>query len=106
VDLMTEFDQPDCAFPTPRRAETTTPLQALTMLNHQFTLEMATALSKRIESSAPGDAGAQTRRLFALAYQRPPTAGELRRVVEAIASDGLRSVCRAVLNSNELIYVD
>ena len=38
---MTDFDQPDCAVSTPRRAETTTPLQALTTLNHTFTLDIA-----------------------------------------------------------------
>ena len=48
VDLMTDFDQPDCAFSAPARAETTTPLQALTMLNHRFTLDMATALADRL----------------------------------------------------------
>ena len=46
VDLMTEFDQPDCTFSAPKRSETTTPLQALTMLNHSFTLDMAAALAE------------------------------------------------------------
>jgi hypothetical protein len=35
LDLLTEFDCPDNAFSTPRRASTTTPLQALTMMNHR-----------------------------------------------------------------------
>ena len=41
IDLLTEFDAPDCAFSTPRRTATTTPLQALTLLNHSFTVDMA-----------------------------------------------------------------
>ena len=45
IDLMTDFDQPDCAFSVPRRVATTTPLQALTLLNHAFTLDMAEALA-------------------------------------------------------------
>ena len=54
---MTDFDQPDCAFSAPARAETTTPLQALTMLNHRFTLDMATALADRLRETAGGEVG-------------------------------------------------
>ena len=60
VDLMTDFDQPDCAFATARRAQTTTPLQALTTLNHTFTLDMAQLMAERLRheagerSAAPG----------------------------------------------------
>ena len=48
VDLVSDFDGPDCAAATPRRAITTTPMQALTLLNHQFTLDMAQFLADRI----------------------------------------------------------
>src|SRR5262249_11966056 len=36
VDVLTDFDCPDSAFAAPRRAATTTPLQALTLMNHRF----------------------------------------------------------------------
>ena len=52
VDLLTDFDAPDCAFSVANRANTTTPLQALTMLNHQFTLDMAEALAARLQSES------------------------------------------------------
>lgn len=103
VDLMTDYDQPDCALPAPRRAQTTTPLQALTMLNHGFTLDMAGALAARV---GEGTAAEQAGRLFRLAYQREPSAEETARVAATIGSAGLRAVCRAVLNSSELIYLD
>ncbi|GIW94163.1 MAG: cytochrome c [Pirellulaceae bacterium] len=38
VDLLTDFDCPDSALPAPRRESTVSPLQALTLLNHAFTL--------------------------------------------------------------------
>ena len=39
-----------CAFSTPRRAETTTtPLQALTMLNHSFSVDMAEAFAAQLQ---------------------------------------------------------
>jgi hypothetical protein len=106
VDLMTEFDQPDCAFSTPRRAETTTPLQALTLLNHSFTLDMAEALAARIEKEAGEDRTAQAKHLFQLAYQRPPSHVEHRKCVEVIRQHGLRAMARAVLNSSELLYCE
>ncbi len=68
VDLMTDFDQPDCTFSAPRRAETTTPLQALTMLNHSFTLDMAKALSQRLEAEAGASNTAKIHRAYQLCY--------------------------------------
>ncbi len=110
VDLMTEYDQPDCAFSSPRRAQTTTPLQALTMLNHKFTLDMADALAARVEQSEPkgvsSRAESQVDELFRLTLQRSPADEERRQLSAAIKQTNLRAVCRAVLNSSELIYVD
>ena len=103
VDLMTEYDQPDCTFSTPRRVQTTSPLQALTMLNHSFTLDMANAFAVRIGAA---DVDQQARRAFQLAYQRDPRGEELTRLRTAIRTSGLRAVCRAILNSSELIFLD
>ncbi len=103
VDLMTEFDQPDCAFSSPRRAQTTTPLQALTMLNHAFTIDMAEAFAARVSEGSPAE---QARQVFAIAYQREPNESEQARLAAAIAKSGVRAACRAVLNSSEVIYLD
>lgn len=102
VDLMTEFDQADCSFSTPERAATTTPLQALTMLNHQFTMDMTEALGERI-TDAGGD---QVEAAFRILYQRMPDGAERKRSAEVIQNYGLGVFCRALLNSNELIYLD
>lgn len=108
VDLMTEFDQPDCAFSSPSRVKTTTPLQALTMLNHAFTVDMAEALSQRIEEIVTEERGKRDEVgvLIRLAYQREPSEEETTQLGRAIKTVGLRAVCRAVLNSSELIYAD
>lgn len=106
VDLMTEFDQPDCAFPTPRRAETTTPLQALTMLNHQFTLDMAGFLAERLQGEAGSDRGGQVRRAWELCYSRAPRDDEVAACVDLIERHGLAALCRVLLNTSELIYVE
>ena len=79
---------------------TTTPLQALTLLNHSFTLDMAKALSVRIQS---GDAVTQ---VYRLTFQRQPTAKEHEAASQLIAKHGAEAFCRALLNANELLYLE
>ncbi len=100
VDVLNDFDLPDISLAAPRRANTTTPLQALTLLNHSFTLDLAAALAARLDTSDPvGQA-------YALAFQRPPTAPEKTAALALIARHGREAFCRALLNANELIYLD
>jgi hypothetical protein len=105
IDLMSEFDTPDCAFSTPSRSSTTTPLQALTLMNHSFTFDMAQALAERIESESNDTAG-QIKRAFLLAFSRSPTEEEVWAAELLIGSHGMLSFCRALLNANEFIHVD
>ena len=105
VDLMTEFDQPDCAFSTPRRAQTVTPLQALTMLNHSFSLEMADFFANRLQHDAGDHSAAQIRRAYQLCYSRDPSAEETAACEKLIKEHGLAALCRVLLNTSELIYV-
>lgn len=105
IDLMTDFDSPDCAFSTPRRAETTTPLQALTMLNHDFTLDMSKIMAKRIEQEVGTDALQQLRRAYMLCFSREPTDGEKDACLPFLATHGLRAFCRVLFNTSEFIYV-
>ena len=105
IDLMTEFDQPDCAFSTGRRVQTTTPLQALTSLNHQFTLEMASSLADRISREAGSEAEEQIRRAYTLCYGRAPDSDEQLACAEFAKQHGFPALCRVLLNTSELIYV-
>ena len=117
IDLMTDFDAPDCALSAPRRAVTTTPLQALTMFNHQFTLDMARALAERIDTQLASDDGPRdeavtegnrrrVERAFELTLTRCPTTAEQTAGMELVARHGLPALCRALLNANELIHID
>jgi mono/diheme cytochrome c family protein len=107
VDGLSDFDLPDNAFPVPRRANTTTPLQALTLLNHGFTLDMAAALAGRLEQEAGAtDPAAQVTRAYVLAFQRAPSRKECDAAVKLVTGSGLRAFCRALLNANELIYLE
>ena len=105
VDLMTEFDCPDPAFAEPRRAATTTPLQALTLMNHSFSLDMARAFAERLEHEAKVAAD-QGQRAFVLCYGRNPSPEESSGASKLIQAFGLRAFCRSLLNSSELINVN
>ncbi len=106
VDLLSDFDCPDNASPAPTRAATTTPLQALTLLNHGFTREMSRSLADRLPREAGPDPSAQVARAFFLAFSRLPSSDETQASLALIHRFGLPSFCRALLNTNELISLD
>lgn len=105
VDLLTDFDCPDPAFAVARRASTTTPLQALTLMNHGFSVDMAAALTERVRKEAPAGVAAQVKRAFQLCYARPPAPEELTACLRLVEKHGLQSLSRVLLNSNELVYL-
>jgi cytochrome c553 len=105
VDVLTDFDCPDPAFAEPRRAATTTPLQALTLMNHRFSLDMVRALTERLEREEKSP-DRQIQRAFELVVARAPSEKEFERAKQLVSAHGLRALCRALLNSNELIYVN
>ena len=106
VDILSDFDLPDNAFAVPKRANTTNPLQTLTLLNHRFVLDMAAALSERAVREAGNDPAAQIRRAYAAAFQREPTPKELPAALAIVRSHGMPAFCRGLLNANELIYLE
>jgi hypothetical protein len=107
VDVLTDFDAPDCAYSVSRRVPTTTPLQALALMNHSFTIDMAESFAARLSREAGVEnVPAQIERAFHLAYARSADAAETAAATTLIQNHGLRAFCRAILNSNELIYVD
>jgi hypothetical protein len=79
--------------------------QALNLLNSGFMMQQAGFFAERLEQEAGEDPAGQVRRAFALAFQRPPEAGELSASVRLIIEQGLTVYCRALLNANELVYV-
>ena len=106
VDVLNDFDLPDIALAAPRRANTTTPLQALTLLNHSFTTDMAQALAARLGGGSGATSAQHVDEAYALAFQREPTVAERAAAGRLIATHGLAAFCRALLNMNELIYLD
>jgi hypothetical protein len=85
---------------------TTTPLQALALLNNAFVLHTAEAFAERLKSEAGDDVDKQITRAYEIAYGRAADAKEIALVKPFIAKHGLTAFCRVVFNSNEFIYVD
>jgi Protein of unknown function (DUF1553)/Protein of unknown function (DUF1549)/Planctomycete cytochrome C len=106
LDVLTDFDCPDNALGAPRRSSTTTPSQALAMLNHAFSVDTARAFADRLRREVGTLSADQSRRAFAVAFGRAATDDEVADACRLIDRHGLPAFCRAILNANELIYLD
>lgn len=105
TDLFSEFDQPDCAFSAAKRSETTSPLQALTALNHSFTRDMARHMAERVEKEASAGAESQATLAMQLVFGREPEEEEIKAAVGLIEENSLATLCRVLLNTSEFIWV-
>jgi hypothetical protein len=105
-NLLDVFDCPDPSTISPKRAVTTTPLQALALLNNSFMLRMADRLADRIAREAGPGSAAQVVRAYQLAYGRAPSEGESIEAQQVVERHGLGVLARAIFNSNEFLYVD
>jgi hypothetical protein len=99
------FDCPDAGQITPRRNSSTTPLQALNLLNSPFIMQQADFFAERLHKEAGSDPKSQIYRAFALAFQREPERSEVSASARLIREQGLAAFCRALLNANEFVYV-
>jgi hypothetical protein len=108
VPFLETLDFANSTSPTPVRTVTTTAPQALLLLNDPWMHEQAEHLSKRIFSQAGQDSTQQIEILWKLVYQRAPTPEEMQSALKYLGSNPERfvSLCRALLNSTEFIYVD
>ncbi|HEX5104183.1 MAG TPA: DUF1553 domain-containing protein, partial [Pirellulaceae bacterium] len=104
--LLDTFDCPDPSTTTPSRGSTTTPLQALSLLNNSFTLRMADLLAERLEQDRPGEAEEQVARAFELTCGRPASADEQTASTAFVRQHGLAAFCRVLLNTNAFLYVN
>jgi hypothetical protein len=104
--LLEAFDCPDPSTTTPRRAVTTTPLQALAMMNNVLVLRLSDHLAARIEREVGTEVSAHVARAYLLAYGRQPDEAEQTAAAAVVREHGLPALARAIFNSNEFLYVD
>src|SRR5262249_5841533 len=74
--LLETLDCPDPSVKTPRRAVTTTPLQALGLMNDPFVLRQARALAERVHAEVGAEPTAQVDRMYRLTLGRRPIGHE------------------------------
>ncbi|MFO0819442.1 MAG: PSD1 and planctomycete cytochrome C domain-containing protein [Pirellulales bacterium] len=99
------FDCPDAGQSTAIRRVSTTPIQALNLFNSRFTLEVATALADRVKTEAGSDVSAQIDHAYRLALNRGANSQEREDVLPVVQTHGLAVLCRALLNSNEFLFI-
>jgi hypothetical protein len=104
LPMMASFDAPVFNESCERRSVTTTPLQALSMMNGRLVNEEATHLATRVAREAGGRRKDQVVRLFEIALNRPPDQAEQQQFVEF--QGPLEAICRVMLNSNEFLFMD
>ena len=99
------FDCPDAGQSAARRRESTTPIQALNLFNSRFTIEQADAFAARVKAEAGDDPAKQIRRAYQLALSRNPSSAELTDARRVVAAHALPTLCRALFNSNEFLFI-
>src|SRR5262249_33926462 len=104
-DTFGSFDCPDAGQTAPRRTSSTTALQMLNLFNSPFMEQQYGFFAERLQKDAGAEPAAQVRRGYLLAYQREPDAEEVEDAVRLVKQYGLTAFCRALLGSNEFLYV-
>ena len=98
------FDCPDGSQVTPKRSRSTTPLQALNLLNSRFVMQQAELLEERLkfkgESTETKIACA-----FELCFGRSADASEMADSTAFIEQHGWIQFARAVFNANEFVFI-
>jgi hypothetical protein len=79
---LVTFDAPNSLNSCPRRERSTTPLQALTLLNDPVFFEAAQALAVRLLQEKTGDAGGRIDYAYQLCLARSPRPDEKERLME------------------------
>jgi hypothetical protein len=99
--IFTAFDFPDCGQVRAKRPVSTTPLQALNLMNSDFVVGQSAFVAERAKKEAGDDREAQISRAFELLLTRKPTEDEL----TACADIDLALVCRSLINTNEYAFL-
>lgn len=97
----------DCPLPSvrsPRRRSTSTPLQALSLMNNTFVQQRARGFAARVRTSV-GTPAERVRQAYRLALGRQPDAPEMAESLDLLQQHGLETLCWGLLNTSEFLYV-
>ena len=113
-ELLRLFDFPDPNITAAARPVTTVPLQQLFVLNSDFMMNRARALSVRVRSEMEGSIEEKIKQVFELLYGRVPEDADIllgKQFLEAVGSEsGMETAwdqySLALLSANEFMFVD
>ncbi|MEZ6050851.1 MAG: DUF1553 domain-containing protein [Planctomycetaceae bacterium] len=103
--FMTTLDCADSSQSTPRRTETLTSLQALSMLNNGFNLTMAESLAARLQTESH-DLDTQVDRAVTLLTGQPTSPDTRDELITYAETHGLANLSRLLFNMSEVMFVD
>ncbi len=112
-EVLKGFDAPTGFNSTPVRDSTTTPGQALLMMNGDWILKRAQAFAKQLQNSHGNNHESWIRDAYQKCYGRQPSASEVKSAKDFINSnlDGMKpeellsDLCQMLFNSNEFLYL-
>ena len=117
--FLTTFDAPILDTNAPKRPVSAIPQQALAAMNNPFMHDSAGSFWDRIVSEGLETLEERLNRIWMLAYSRSPTGKEINKIKAWLGTvmnanisntgesqDAWKTVCHAVLSSNEFIYID
>ncbi len=103
--LLDTFDCPDPSVKTPRRGVTTTPLQALEMMNSPFVQRASKALAARVLSESNHRVDEAIALAFRLTLGRDPSPAEAAKAKLLAEQQGMEHLCWGLYNLTEFLYV-
>ena len=103
--LLDALDCPDPSVRTPRRGVTTTPLQALGLMNSGFVQRQADHLARRALTLAANQPDEAVTQLWKLTLGRSPDVEESQMARRTLRERGLPHVAWVLLNTTEFVYV-
>jgi hypothetical protein len=103
--LFTAFDFPDCGQVRAKRPVSTTPLQALNLMNSRFVVDQSKRIADRASRESGDDLGKAVDRCFELLLGRSPDSRERSTCLSLVTEHDLSLVCRALINSNEFAFL-
>jgi len=101
--LMEAFDCPDPTVRTPKRVNTTTPIQALALMNDPFVQRRCQAFAARARSTNPDNQDKALEWMWLSAYGRTPRPKEKDLASRVAVQSGLETVAWALFNSSEFL---
>ncbi len=105
VSIFGAFDCPDAGQMKPKRTQSITPVQSLSLMNSPFVNRQATFFAQRARNEAGPNLRSQIQRAISLAFSRSASDEETNRLLELASAHGLEQACRVLFNASEFLYL-